>query len=37
LPEDLVDPVIAALRATTVKGKRLTVRRDKTGGRSARA
>jgi ATP-dependent RNA helicase DeaD len=37
LPEDLVDPVIAALRATTVKGKRLTVRRDKAGGRSARA
>jgi ATP-dependent RNA helicase DeaD len=37
LPEDLVDPVIAALRATTVKGKRLTVRRDKAGGRPARA
>jgi ATP-dependent RNA helicase DeaD len=37
LPEDLVDPVIAALRATTVKGKRLTVRRDKAGGRSTRA
>jgi len=36
LPEDLVDPVIAALRATTVKGKRLTVRRDKAGGRATR-
>ena len=36
LPEDLVDPVIAALRATKVKGKRLTVRRDKAGGRAAR-
>jgi ATP-dependent RNA helicase DeaD len=34
LPEDLAGPVIAALRATTVKGKRLTVRRDKAGGRS---
>jgi ATP-dependent RNA helicase DeaD len=34
LPEDLVDPVIAALRATTVKGKRLTVRRDKAGRRT---
>jgi ATP-dependent RNA helicase DeaD len=28
LPEDMVDDVIAALRATTIKGKRLTVRRD---------
>ena len=37
LPEELVPGVIAALRATTVKGKKLTVRRDKAGGRSARA
>ncbi len=29
LPEALVDQVIAALRATTIKGKRQTVRRDK--------
>ena len=28
LPEELVAPVIAALRATTIKGKRQTVRRD---------
>jgi len=28
LPEELIDPVIAALRATKVKGKRQTVRRD---------
>jgi len=28
LPEELVDDVIAALRATTIKGKRQTVRRD---------
>ncbi|MEK6689105.1 MAG: DEAD/DEAH box helicase, partial [Gemmatimonadota bacterium] len=28
LPEDRVDAVIAALRATTIKGKRQTVRRD---------
>jgi ATP-dependent RNA helicase DeaD len=28
LPEDRVDDVISALRATTIKGKRLTVRRD---------
>ena len=28
LPEDQVDRVIAALRATTIKGKRQTVRRD---------
>jgi ATP-dependent RNA helicase DeaD len=28
LPDELVDPVIAALRATTIKGKRQTVRRD---------
>ncbi len=29
LPEDLVERVVAALRATKIKGKRLTVRRDK--------
>ena len=28
LPEDLADVVIQALRATTIKGKRQTVRRD---------
>jgi ATP-dependent RNA helicase DeaD len=28
LPEELVDQVIAALRGTTIKGKRQTVRRD---------
>jgi ATP-dependent RNA helicase DeaD len=28
LPEELVEPVIKALRATTIKGKRQTVRRD---------
>jgi ATP-dependent RNA helicase DeaD len=28
LPEELVDSVIAALRATKIKGKRQTVRRD---------
>ena len=28
LPEEVTDRVVAALRATTVKGKRLTVRRD---------
>ena len=28
LPEELVEPVIAALRATKIKGKRQTVRRD---------
>jgi ATP-dependent RNA helicase DeaD len=33
LPEPVADAVIAALRATKVKGKRLTVRRDKAGGR----
>lgn len=33
LPEDLADPVIAALRATKIKGKRLTVRRDKATSR----
>ena len=33
LPEPVTDAVIAALRATKVKGKRLTVRRDKAGGR----
>ncbi len=35
LPEELVDPVVAALRATKVKGKRLTVRRDQTNRRSS--
>jgi ATP-dependent RNA helicase DeaD len=33
LPESVIDAVIAALRGTKVKGKRLTVRRDKAGGR----
>jgi len=33
LPEELVDRVVAALRASTIKGKRLTVRRDMAGGR----
>jgi ATP-dependent RNA helicase DeaD len=33
LPEAVTDRVISALRATTVKGKRLTVRRDKASGR----
>jgi ATP-dependent RNA helicase DeaD len=33
LPEPVADAVISALRATKVKGKRLTVRRDKAGGR----
>lgn len=33
LPEDRVDDVIAALRATTIKGKRLTVRRDQSRNR----
>ena len=28
LPEDLVDDVIQALRSTTIKGKKQTVRRD---------
>jgi ATP-dependent RNA helicase DeaD len=28
LPDELIDPVIAALRAATIKGKRQTVRRD---------
>ncbi len=34
LPEELIDPVVAALRATKVKGKRLTVRRDQATRRS---
>ncbi|MEO8295794.1 MAG: DEAD/DEAH box helicase [Gemmatimonadota bacterium] len=34
LPEDQADDVIAALRATTIKGKRLTVRRDKSQNRA---
>ena len=33
LPDAVTDDVIAALRATKIKGKRMTVRRDKTGGR----
>jgi len=33
LPEAVTDAVIAALRGAKVKGKRLTVRRDKAGGR----
>ena len=33
LPEELVEKVVAALRASTIKGKRLTVRRDMAGGR----
>jgi ATP-dependent RNA helicase DeaD len=33
LPEELVQPVIAALRATKIKGKRQTVRRDQAGRR----
>ncbi|HET9134168.1 MAG TPA: DEAD/DEAH box helicase [Gemmatimonadales bacterium] len=32
LPEEKVNGVIAALRASTIKGKRLTVRRDLAGG-----
>ncbi len=35
LPEELVEQVITALRATTVKGKRLTVRRDKAKSRES--
>ena len=34
LPEDRVDDVIVALRATTIKGKRMTVRRDLAGRRT---
>ncbi|MFN2317448.1 MAG: DEAD/DEAH box helicase [Gemmatimonadales bacterium] len=34
LPEELVQPVIAALRATKIKGKRQTVRRDQAGRRT---
>jgi ATP-dependent RNA helicase DeaD len=33
LPEELIDRVVAALRATTIKGKRQTVRRDLAKGR----
>jgi len=33
LPEERVAGVIAALRASTIKGKRLTERRDLAGGR----
>jgi ATP-dependent RNA helicase DeaD len=36
LPEDVTDQVIVALRAGKIKGKRLTVRRDKATGRSSR-
>lgn len=35
LPEELIEKVVAALRASTIKGKRLTVRRDMAGGRRA--
>ena len=28
LPDAMIDPVVAALRAATIKGKRQTVRRD---------
>lgn len=35
LPEELAHQVITALRSTTVKGKRLTVRRDQAGRRSS--
>ncbi len=34
LAEEAVDPVVAALRATKIKGKRLTVRRDQANRRS---
>ena len=34
LPDELITPVVAALRATTIKGKRLTVRRDQAKRRS---
>jgi ATP-dependent RNA helicase DeaD len=37
LPEEVVDQVIAALRATTIKGKRLTVRRDQARSRGPTA
>ena len=37
LPEEVVEQVIAALRATTIKGKRLTVRRDQARSRGSTA
>ena len=37
LPEEVADQVIAALRATTIKGKRLTVRRDQARSRGPTA
>ncbi|HEX6091008.1 MAG TPA: DEAD/DEAH box helicase [Gemmatimonadales bacterium] len=37
LPEEVVDQVIAALRGTTIKGKRLTVRRDQARSRGPTA
>jgi ATP-dependent RNA helicase DeaD len=37
LPEDLVDRVVLALRKTTIKGKKQTVRRDLAQSRSGRA
>jgi ATP-dependent RNA helicase DeaD len=37
LPEEVADQVIAALRATTIKGKRLTVRRDQARSRGSMA
>jgi ATP-dependent RNA helicase DeaD len=37
LPEDLVDRVVLALRKTTIKGKKQTVRRDLAQARSGRA
>jgi ATP-dependent RNA helicase DeaD len=37
LPEDLVDRVVMALRKTTIKGKKQTVRRDLAQARSGRA
>ena len=33
VPEESIIDVIAALRASTIKGKKLTVRRDLAGGR----
>jgi ATP-dependent RNA helicase DeaD len=36
LPEELVEQVIAALRQTTIKGKRQTVRRDLASRRGPR-
>ncbi|HEX5631956.1 MAG TPA: DbpA RNA binding domain-containing protein, partial [Gemmatimonadales bacterium] len=36
LPEDLVDRVVTALRKTTIKGKKQTVRRDLAQARAGR-